>query len=185
MQTEIDQFLTEQNALLSQQNKSLAEQNALLSQQIDSLQTILSSYNELEQSLNNKIHSLETENETMKKLISAMKLELLKLEQGKFSEEYQQKLLNNWNNQHQKLWTQALTNQDLIENFRNFVQVEMTPYQKDMNSQKIEIKSALLKISQMPAPKDYNEELQTISEQVDSLEKKVMTCNELILNLSN
>ncbi len=30
MQTEIDQFLTEQNALLSQQNRSLAEQNALL-----------------------------------------------------------------------------------------------------------------------------------------------------------
>ncbi len=43
MQTEIDQFLTEQNALLSQQNSLLAEQNEVLSQQVSSLKNILTS----------------------------------------------------------------------------------------------------------------------------------------------
>ncbi len=60
MQTEIDQFLTEQNALLSQQNSLLAEQNEVLSQQVSSLKNILTTYSEVEQSLKDKINNLNS-----------------------------------------------------------------------------------------------------------------------------
>ena len=48
MKTEIDQYLAEQNYLLTQQTELLLEQ-------VSSLKTILDSYKTLEQDLNNKI----------------------------------------------------------------------------------------------------------------------------------
>ena len=176
MQTEIDQYLAQQNELLNQQNKLLAEQNALLMQQVDSLKNVLNSYDKLNQGLNNKINSLETENETKKELISAMKLELLKLEQGKFSEEYQQKLLNNWNNQYLQLWTKALQNQDLIDMLRSIVQEET-------KSEKTQLMTALLKVSQMPAPQDYSEEIETLISSVSNLNTQMRSVMSLIERL--
>ena len=86
MQTEIDYYLAEQNELLSQQNAFLMQENS-------SLKTTLDLYKKLQQDLNNKISNLEEENETRKELISQMESEFLKLEQGNFSADFQQKLI--------------------------------------------------------------------------------------------
>ncbi|MDW5429270.1 hypothetical protein R7J51_23355, partial [Acinetobacter baumannii] len=84
MQTEIDYYLAEQNELLSQQNAFLMQENS-------SLKTTLDLYKKLQQDLNNKISNLEEENETRKELISQMESEFLKLEQGNFSADFQQR----------------------------------------------------------------------------------------------
>ena len=88
MQSEIDHFLTEQNNLLIQQNSLLAEQNKVLSQQVDSLKTILTGYSEVEQELQDKISILQSEKQAQQALISALKGELSKIEQGSFSQDY-------------------------------------------------------------------------------------------------
>ena len=80
MQTEIDHFLTAQNNLLMQQNSLLAEQNKVLSQQVDSLKTILTGYSEVEQELQDKISILQSEKQAQQALISALKIELSKIE---------------------------------------------------------------------------------------------------------
>ena len=82
MQTEIDQFLTEQNSLLMQQNNLLAEQNKVLSQQIDSLKTILSDYSEVELSLKSKINNLLAEKEAQQALILTLKSRAFKARTG-------------------------------------------------------------------------------------------------------
>ena len=159
MQTEIDQYLAQQNELLNQQNKLLAEQNALLSQRIDSLKNILNSHNELEQVLNNKINSLETENEMLKELISAMKSELLKLEQGKFSQEYQQRYLNNWSSQYQQLWTQALNGLDLENIVSRLVQKQIASILEEINRLKMRFETMISKFEQMPVELDFYDNL--------------------------
>ena len=90
MQSEIDHFLTEQNNLLIQQNSLLAEQNKVLNQQVDSLKTILTGYSEVEQELQGKISILQAEKQAQQDLISALKGELSKIEQGSFSQDLQQ-----------------------------------------------------------------------------------------------
>ena len=88
MQSEIDHFLTEQNNLLIQQNSLLAEQNKVLNQQVDSLKTILTGYSEVEQELQGKISILQAEKQAQQDLISALKGELSKIEQGSFRRIY-------------------------------------------------------------------------------------------------
>lgn len=185
MQTEIDQYLTEQNSLLNQQNKLLAEQNALLSQRIDSLKNILNSHNELEQVLNNKINSLETENEMLKELISAMKSELLKLEQGKFSQEYQQRYLNNWSSQYQQLWTQALNGLDLENIVSRLVQKQIASILEEINRLKMRFETMISKFEQMPVELDFYDNLIKQGEQITLLTETIMNLKEFIENLSN
>ena len=185
MQTEIDQYLAQQNELLNQQNKLLAEQNALLMQQVDSLKNVLNSYDKLNQGLNNKINSLETENETKKELISAMKLELLKLEQGKFSEQLQQAFQNNVLIQLQTQLTQALKQLNLNNIISDLVKAELKPIQSNNNTQQTDLEKALLKISQVKVPDNFYKDLEMQSERIGMLAKTVEGLIKLINNLKD
>ncbi len=131
MQTEIDYYLAEQNELLSQQNAFLMQENS-------SLKTTLDLYKKLQQDLNNKISNLEEENETRKELISQMKLEFLKLEQGNFSADFQQKLIANFSTQYQKLWMKVSEDQDLVNMLKNIVQTELKDEKTQLKTSSLE-----------------------------------------------
>ena len=142
MQTEIDQFLTEQNALLSQQNSLLAEQNEALSQQVSSLKNILTTYSEVEQSLKDKINNLNSEKEAQQALILAMKVELSKLEQGEFSEQLQQAFQENLRTQLQMQLTTALNQLDLNSIVSDLVKIELKSIQQTLDTQQTDLETA-------------------------------------------
>ena len=185
MQTEIDQFLTEQNALLSQQNSLLAEQNEVLSQQVSSLKNILTTYSEVEQSLTDKINNLNSEKEAQQALILAMKVELSKLEQGEFSEQLQQAFQENLRIQLQTQLTTALNQLDLNSIVSDLVKAELNPIQSNINTQQADLENALLKISQLKVPDNFYEDLQMQSEQINTLGKTVKKLIKSINNLNN
>ena len=185
MQTEIDQFLTEQNALLIQQNSLLAEQNEALSQQVSSLKNILTTYSEVEQSLKDKINNLNSEKKAQQALILAMKSELSKLEQGNFSEQLQQAFQNNVLMQLQTQLTQALKQLDLNSIVSNLVKTALKPIQSNISSQQADLENALLKISQLKVPDNFYEDLEMQSKQIDMLVQTVERLIELINNLVN
>ena len=184
MQTEIDLFLKEQNALLSQQNSLLAEQNNVLNQQVNSLKSILSKYSEVEQSLQNKIINLNTEKETQQALIQAMKSELLKLEQGNFSEQLQQAFLENLKIQLQALLARALNQLDLNSVVSNLVKTELKPIQMTIGTQQTDIEKALSKILQLKVPENFYRDLEMQSERIGMLAKTVEELIRLINNLN-
>ena len=184
MQTEIDHFLTEQNALLSQQNSLLAEQNNVLNQQVNSLKNILSNYSEVEQSLQNKISNLNTERETQQALIQAMKSELSKLEQGNFSEQLQQAFLENLKIQLQALLARALNQLDLNSVVSNLVKTELKPIQMTIGTQQTDIEKALSKILQLKVPENFYRDLEMQSERIGMLAKTVEELIRLINNLN-
>ena len=185
MQTEIDHFLKEQNDLLSQQINLLTEQNNALNQQVSSLKNILSKYIEVEQSLQNKISNLKTENETQQALISALKLELSKLEQGNLSEQLQQAFQNNVLIQLQTQLTQALKQLDLNSIVSNLVKTALKPIQSNISSQQTDLEKALLKISQVKVPDNFYKDLEMQSERICMLAKTVEELIKLVKNLNN
>lgn len=185
MQTEIDQFLREQNSLLSQQNNLLSEQNEALNQQVSSLKNILITYSELEQSLNNTIKRLNTEKEIQQALISAMKAELSKIEQANFSEELQQAFRNNLKIQLQTQLTIALNQLDLNSVISNLVKTELKPVQMKMDTQQTDLEKALLKILQLKVPSNFYEDLQMQGKQMNMLGETVERLTVLINNLND
>src|SRR5574344_1876678 len=176
MKTEIDQYLAQQNELLNQQNELLVEQNASLMQEISSLKTTLNLYKKLEQDLNNKISDLEEENRVRKDLISQMKSKISQLEHGNFSAEFQQKLIANFSTQYQKLWMKVSEEQDLVNMLKNIVQTEL-------KEEKTQLKTALLKVSQMSAPQDYSEEIETLISSVSDLKTQMRSVMSLLESL--
>ena len=185
MQTEIDQFLTEQNSLLMQQNNLLAEQNKVLSQQVDSLKTILTGYSEVEQKLQDKISILQSEKEAQQALISALKGELSKIEQGNFSEQLQQTFQENLKTQLQTQLARALNQLDLNSIVSDLVKAELNPIQSNINTQQADLENALLKISQVKVPDNFYKDLEMQSKQIDMLVEKVEKLVELINNLGD
>lgn len=185
MQTEIDQFLTEQNALLSQQNSLLAEQNEVLSQQVSSLKNILTTYSEVEQSLTDKINNLNSEKEAQQALILAMKVELSKLEQGEFSEQLQQAFQENLRIQLQRQLTTALNQLNLKATVRDLVKIELQPIQQTIRTQQTDLEAALSIISQLQVPTDFYTDLEMQSKQINTLGETVERLMTLINNLNN
>lgn len=156
MQTEIDQFLIEQNSLLTQQ--------------INSLQSMLHTYNELEQNLKQEIRQLEIKNQTQEALITAMKNELTKLEQGELSEDLQ----NSVNNQLTTVLNQL--------NLENTVNKLMQPFQKKLNTQQEDIEKALLTILQN---KNFYNDLEMQAQQINTLEDTINNLVVLVKNLND
>ena len=185
MQTEIDQFLTEQNALLSQQNSLLAEQNEALSQQVSSLKNILTTYSEVEQSLKDKINNLNSEKEAQQALILAMKVELSKLEQGEFSEQLQQAFQENLRIQLQRQLTTALNQLNLKATVRDLVKIELQPIQQTIRTQQTDLEAALSIILQLQVPTDFYTDLEMQSKQINTLGETVERLMILIKNLNN
>ncbi|ENV71083.1 hypothetical protein F947_00065 [Acinetobacter towneri DSM 14962 = CIP 107472] len=185
MQTEIDQFLTEQNALLSQQNSLLAEQNEVLSQQVSSLKNILTTYSEVEQSLKDKINNLNSEKEAQQALILAMKVELSKLEQGEFSEQLQQAFQENLRIQLQRQLTTALNQLNLKATVRDLVKIELQPIQQTIRTQQTDLEAALSIILQLQVPTDFYTDLEMQSKQINTLGETVERLMTLINNLNN
>lgn len=185
MQTEIDQFLTEQNALLSQQNSLLAEQNEVLSQQVSSLKNILTTYSEVEQSLKDKINNLNSEKEAQQALILAMKVELSKLEQGEFSEQLQQAFQENLRIQLQRQLTTALNQLNLKATVRDLVKIELQPIQQTIRTQQTDLEAALSIILQLQVPTDFYTDLEMQSKQINTLGETVERLMILIKNLNN
>ena len=185
MQTEIDQFLTEQNALLSQQNSLLAEQNEALSQQVSSLKNILTTYSEVEQSLKDKINNLNSEKEAQQALILAMKVELSKLEQGEFSEQLQQAFQENLRTQLQMQLTTALNQLDLNSIVSDLVKIELKSIQQTLDTQQTDLETALSTILQLQLPTDFYTDLETQSKQINTLGETVERLMTLINNLNN
>lgn len=185
MQTEIDQFLTEQNALLSQQNSLLAEQNEVLSQQVSSLKNILTTYSEVEQSLTDKINNLNSEKEAQQALILAMKVELSKLEQGEFSEQLQQAFQENLRIQLQRQLTTALNQLNLKATVRDLVKIELQPIQQTIRTQQTDLEAALSIILQLQVPTDFYTDLEMQSKQINTLGETVERLMTLINNLNN
>ena len=185
MQTEIDQFLTEQNALLSQQNSLLAEQNEALSQQVSSLKNILTTYSEVEQSLTDKINNLNSEKEAQQALILAMKVELSKLEQGEFSEQLQQAFQENLRIQLQTQLTTALNQLDLNSIVSALVRIELQPIQQTIDTQQTDLETALSTILQLQLPTDFYTDLEMQSKQINTLGETVERLMTLINNLNN
>ena len=185
MQTEIDQFLTEQNALLSQQNSLLAEQNEVLSQQVSSLKNILTTYSEVEQSLTHKINNLNSEKEAQQALILAMKVELSKLEQGEFSEQLQQAFQENLRIQLQRQLTTALNQLNLKATVRDLVKIELQPIQQTIDTQQTDLEAALSIILQLQVPTDFYTDLEMQSKQINTLGETVERLMTLINNLNN
>jgi len=185
MQTEIDQFLTEQNALLIQQNSLLAEQNALLIQQVNSLKSILTTYSEVEQGLNDKINHLNTEKEAQQALISVLKTELSKIEQSNFSEQLQQTFQEHWKTLLQTQLARALNQLDLNSVVSELVKIELKPVQITIRTQQTDIEKALSKILQLKAPSNFYEDLETQSKQINTLGETVERLIALINNLND
>lgn len=156
MKTEIDQFLIEQNSLLTQQ--------------INSLQSMLHTYNELEQNLKQEIRQLEIKNQTQEALITAMKNELTKLEQGELSQDLQ----NNVNNQLTTVLNQL--------NLENTVNKLMQPFQKKLNTQQEDIEKALLTILQN---KNFYNDLEIQAQQINTLEDTINNLVVLVKNLND
>lgn len=184
MQTEIDQFLTEQNSLLMQQNSLLAEQNKVLSQQVDSLKTILTEYSEVEQKLQDRISILQSETEERQALILALKIELSKIEQGSFSQDLQQNFQANLTSQLQTQLTQALNQLNLNDIINNLVKTAISPVQKTITEQQTDLEKALLKLSQLKVSQTIDDELETQSKQIKGLETTLGDLITLISNLS-
>ena len=170
MQTEIDHFLTAQKALLKQQNSTLAEENKALSQQVDSLKSILTGYSKLEQELETKIQNLQLEKATQQALISALKDELSKIEQGSFSQDLQRNFQTNLMSQLQTQLTQALNQLNLNDIINNLVQTAISPVQKTISAQQTDLEKALLKLSQFKISPTIDDELQTQSKRIMGLE---------------
>ena len=185
MQTEIDHFLTEQNALLSQQNNLLAEKNEVLNQQVNSLKSILTTYSEVEQSLKIKINHLNTEKEAQQALISALKTELSKLEQGNFSEQLQQTFQENLKTQLQTQLARALNQLNLNSAVSDLVKVELKPIQMIIGTQQTDIQKALSKILQLKVPTNFYEDLETQSKQINTLGETVERLITLINSLND
>jgi hypothetical protein len=184
MQTEIDHYLTEQNSLLMQQNNLLAEQNKALSQQVDSLKTILTGYSEVEQELQDKISILQSEKQAQQALISALKIELSKIEQGNFSEQLQQAFQENLKTQLQTQLARALNQLDLNSIVSDLVKVELKPIQMTIGTQQTDIE-ALSKILQLKVPTNFYEDLETQSKQINTLGETVERLIALINNLND
>ncbi|MDY6511472.1 hypothetical protein [Acinetobacter faecalis] len=185
MQTEIDQYLIEQINLLQQQNSLLAEQNEALSRQISSFKNTLISYSEVEQSLNNKINTLNLEKQAQTALISAMKAELSNLEQGEFSEQLQREFQANLKLQLQMQLTTAFNQLDLKTTLQDLVKIELKPIQQNINAQQMDLKAALSKILQLQPPNDFYEDLEIQSERINTLGETVGRLMKLINNLNN
>jgi len=166
MQTEIDQFLAEQNALLSQQNSLLVEQNSSLNQQVNSLQSILTTYSEVEQSLKIQLKQQQA-------MISAQQAELSKIEQGNFSEQLQQAFQENLKTQLNQQLTRALNQLDLNSIVSNLVKTELKPIQMTIHSQQVDIEKALSKILQFNAPNNFYEDIEMQSKQINRLGQTV------------
>ena len=178
MQTEIDHFLTEQNDLL-------AEQNRLLSQQVDSLKTILTGYSEVEQELQDKISILQSEKQAQQALISALKGELSKIEQGSFSQELQQKFQSNLMSQLQTQLTQALSHLNLSNIVNSMVSTEFTPIRQKITAQQTDLEQALLKLSQLKVSTSIDEDLKTQDKRLQQLETTLGSLISLIKDLKN
>ena len=185
MQTEIDQFLTEQNSLLMQQNNLLAEQNEVLSQQIDSLKTILTGYSEVEQELQGKISILQAEKQAQQDLISALKGELSKIEQGSFSQDLQQNFQLNLMSQLQTQLTQALNHLDLSNIVNSMVGTELRPIRQKITAQQADLEQALLKLSQLKVSTSIDEDLRTQDKRLEQLETTLGSLISLIKSLNN
>ena len=185
MQSEIDHFLTEQNNLLIQQNSLLAEQNKVLNQQVDSLKTILTGYSEVEQELQDKISILQSEKQAQQALISALKIELSKIEQGSFSEQLQQTFQENLKTQLQTQLARALNQLDLNSAVSDLVKVELKQIQMTIGTQQTDIEKALSKILQLKVPTNFYEDLETQSKQINTLGETVERLIALINNLND
>lgn len=185
MQTEIDQYLIEQTNLLQQQNSLLEEQNEALSQQVSSLKNMLTSYNEVEQRLVNKINTLNLEKEAQHALVIAMKAELSNLEQGEFSEQLQREFQANLKLQLQTQLTAAFNQLDLKTTIQDLVKIELKPIQQTINAQQTDLKAALSKILQLQLPNDFYEDLEMQRTQINTLGETVGRLMTLINNLSN
>ena len=170
MQTEIDHYLIEQNSLLMQQNNLLAEQNKVLSQQVDSLKTILTGYSEVEQKLQDKISILQSEKEAQQALISALKGELSKIEQGSFSQDLQQNFQSNLMSQLQTQLTQALNRLNLSNIVNSMVSTELRPIRQKITAQQTDLEQALLKLSQLKVSTSIDEDLKTQDKRLQQLE---------------
>lgn len=178
MQTEIDHFLTEQNDLL-------AEQNRLLSQQVDSLKTILTGYSEVEQELQDKISILQSEKQAQQALISALKGELSKIEQGSFSQDLQQNFQRNLMSQLQTQLTQALNHLNLSNIVNSMVNTEFTPIRQQITAQQTDLEQALLKLSQLKVSTSIDEDLKTQDKRLQQLETTLGNLISLIKDLKN
>ena len=170
MQTEIDHFLTEQNNLLIQQNSLLAEENKVLSQQVDSLKIILTGYSEVEQKLQEKISLLQSEKQAQQVLISALKGELSKIEQGSFSQDLQQNFQTNLMSQLQTHLTQALNSLNLSNIVNSMVGTELRPIRQKITAQQADLEQALLKLSQIKVSTSIDEDLKTQDKRLQQLE---------------
>ena len=170
MQSEIDHFLTEQNNLLIQQNSLLAEQNKVLNQQVDSLKTILTGYSEVEQELQGKISILQAEKQAQQDLISALKGELSKIEQGSFSQDLQQNFQLNLMSQLQTQLTQALSHLNLNNIVNSMVSTELRPIRQKITTQQTDLEQALLKLSQLKVSTSIDEDLKTQDKRLQQLE---------------
>ena len=185
MQTEIDHFLTAQNNLLMQQNSLLAEQNKVLSQQVDSLKTILTGYSEVEQELQGKISILQAEKQAQQDLISALKGELSKIEQGSFSQDLQQNFQLNLMSQLQTQLTQALSHLNLNNIVNSMVSTELRPIRQKITTQQTDLEQALLKLSQLKVSTSIDEDLRTQDKRLEQLETTLGSLISLIKNLNN
>jgi chromosome segregation ATPase len=185
MQTEIDHFLKEQNNLLMQRNNLLAEQNEALNQQVNSLKTILTSYSEVEQKLQDKISTLESEKQALQALISTLKSELFKIEQGSFSQDLQQNFQTNLMSQLETQLTQALSHLNLSNIVNSMVNKEFTPIRQKITAQQTDLEQALLKLSQLKVSTSIDEDLRTQDKRLQQLETMLGNLILLIKDLKN
>ena len=185
MQSEIDHFLTEQNNLLIQQNSLLAEQNKVLNQQVDSLKTILTGYSEVEQELQGKISILQAEKQAQQDLISALKGELSKIEQGSFSQDLQQNFQLNLMSQLQTQLTQALNRLNLSNIVNSMVSTELRPIRQKITAQQTDLEQALLKLSQLKVSQTIDDDLETQSKQIAKVETPLGDLIALISKLNS
>ena len=168
-----------------QQNSLLAEQNKVLSQQVDSLKTILTGYSEVEQELQDKISILQSEKQAQQALISALKGELFKIEQGSFSQDLQQNFQLNLMNQLQKQLTQALNHLNLSNIVNSMVSTEFTPIRQKITAQQTDLEQALLKLSQLKVSTSIDEDLKTQDKRLQQLETTLGSLISLIKSLNN
>ena len=152
---------------------------------MSSLKNILSKYSEVEQSLQNKITHLKTENETLQALILAMKSELSKLEQGEFSEQLQQAFQENLRTQLQMQLTTALNQLDLNSIVSDLVKIELKSIQQTLDTQQTDLETALSTILQLQLPTDFYTDLEMQSKQINTLVETVERLMTLINNLNN
>ncbi len=180
MQTEIDQFLTEQNALLSQQNSLLAEQNEVLSQQVKFIKEYFDHLQRSRAEFKGQNQQLELRERSSTSINFGYESRTFKARAGRVFGAITASISRNLRIQLQRQLMTALNQLNLNRTVRDLVKIELQPIQQTIRTQQTDLEAALSIILQLQVPTDFYTDLEMQSKQINTLGETVERLMTLI-----